>query len=109
MSEASGYIYLAKSNYGLYKYGCTKSPKRRIKQLRRGCPFPLYKDEDFHFICTIPARKMYQSENLFKWFILDNHIPTGEYFPIIEDDGTPHEYLTEEILVDKLKECAEKF
>ena len=90
-----GFVYLLQNNEGVYKYGCSKNPRERVKNINYTCnDF----DRSFNIIASFESMDMYESECLFKWFIWGLH-QVGEYF--ILDENTPE---LDSVLL-KMRDC----
>ena len=74
-----GYIYLAGTADGIYKYGCSKNPDGRVKKLHCGNK---YTTQKFTLIHKVFSKDMFKAECLLKWYFWGLCISCEEYFSI---------------------------
>ena len=78
-----GFVYLLKSDYKengftLWKFGCSKNPKQRIKAINQTNKFK----QKFNFVCSFFTKDMFGLENNFRWFCANSCdiFYNGEFF-----------------------------
>ena len=74
-----GYIYLASTDDGVYKYGCSNNPDGRIRKLHYKNK---YTSQKFNLIHKAFSKDMFRSECLLKWYFWDACSSCEEYFNI---------------------------
>ncbi len=77
--DHSGYVYLIKSERGMYKIGRSKGPKGRIKTLEVKLPF------EIEPICLIPTQNANRLEKQLHYRFESKRID-GEWFALTEED-----------------------
>lgn len=78
-----GFVYLLKSdykdsNFTLWKFGCSKNPKQRIKVINQKNKFK----QKFKLVYSLFTGDMFSLENNFRWFCANsqNIAYSGEFF-----------------------------
>ena len=76
----TGYVYLLKDKNGIYKYGASVDPNRRVIQINKDKNF----SRTFTVVCYFSSDSHYQSETYFKWWLQDfsngTEVISGEFF-----------------------------